>query len=919
MKCHRNSYLKEILLFLILFYMTMIWASPTSAGIYSIHFASYKTLAQAEMDLNRLRSQGYAAFVSEAEVSTSGKWYRVYAGKYENRKMAAQAASELKRKKEIDNIFIHFFPKAQSEPVEKKTRQAESIKDSSVPAKLVVVGNTTSRRYHLPGMPFYDKVKKDHRIIFQSEQEAVSSGYYKSGTQPNKIYAEARKNQTNQTNQKEAVKLVSDSKPKDQSEPKEAVVKKETFKALLMGNEKLMPTPSKLVDIDKSTEADFKEPEEVAITEPCTDSSIYNKALGELKEKKYEQALITFKAFIDLRDTSKEWGQRALRHMADCHYFLGKLGRKENLLIAAEFYKNTLASFPDPRKENALTYYRLAKTYEHLKYYSESIKQYQNLIAKYPDAPYVPEAYFKIGDIYYQDGKYSQAAEALIRYQMKYRGGVNAKKSFYLIAHSFYKAKQSSNAEVWFRDAQKKWPDLSSMPKELVLDYGFHKMSMRRFDEAIGAFSFYVNLYPNDEKIKEVLMLLANAYLEAGQFSPALAVYNRMIDQFPDTKEAKESMLAMASLGVDKPGIKAFRFLNHIHYYRDPMDTYDTLIMKNATGDIAEEAMLQKAAALVKKGQRRKAADVYLEFLRLHPESKRLAQAARGLKTASAALIEEYYAKKDYLAVAYVYFKSYGAVVLQADEYPQVNKIALSLKELGFMDDYLNILNRFLTVAGNESIINKVSLDIAEGLIIQRKYDDAQKNLITLASKPSVKKSALLTGIRKNLAEIAYLKQQYDQAIVNYNAVVRSGQEFSNPGRIYSNYARSLGEQKENAQALQKYLTAVKYLNEEKNEKVNTGIAYKEIGDLYLRNDNLAGGLDMYNKALAFATDAELKLWSQFLVGKTYMKMNKDDQAQSTFAQMKAAAGADGFWTKVVDFYVADSKWWNKYGDLVKK
>lgn len=108
-------------------------------------------------------------------------------------------------------------------------------------------------------------------------------------------------------------------------------------------------------------------------------------------------------------------------------------------------------------------------------------------------------------------------------------------------------------------------------------------------------------------------------------------------------------------------------------------------------------------------------------------------------------------------------------------------------------------------------------------------------------------------------------------------------------------------------------------MKEEKNEKVNTGIAYKEIGDLYLRNDNLAGGLDMYNKALVFATDAELKLWSQYLVGKTYMKMNKDDQAQSTFAQMKAAAGADGFWTKVVDFYVADSKWWNKYGDSVNK
>ncbi len=924
MKGHQNNFKIEILLFLILFYVTMIWANPVSAGIYSIHYSSYKTLGQAESDKSRLRQLGHEAFISEADVPGRGKWYRVYTGKYQTRQKAAAVAAEMKRKQEIDKIFIHLLPQVKSNPVisdppVKMAERTEFTTSKPSSSQLIIVGNKSSKRYHLPGMPYYSKVKKHNRILFKSEQEAITRGYYKAGTKPvvNPVVSNENKSvpQTVPQNASKKSFPVSGSNPstaKDKATPKEA------FKALIMGNEKLMPPPTG-EDTEKTIEKPFKEPDEKDIVEPSSDSPIYNKALGELKERKYEQALVTFKEFISRKDTGKEWGQRALRHMADCHYYLGKQGRKENMLIAAEFYKNTLESFPDPRKENALTYYRLAKTYEHIKYYPESIKQYQNLIAKYPDSPFVPEAYFKIGEIYYTDGKYQQAAEALIRYQMKYRGGVNSKKAFYLVAHSFYKAKQSANAEVWFRDAQKKWPDLSSMPKELVLDYGLHKMSLRRFDEAIVAFSFYANLYPNDQKIKDVLMLLADAYREAGQFIPAMAVYNRLIDQYPDTKEAAESMLAMASMGMDKPGIRVFRFFNNIHYYRNPMDTYDTLIMKNAKGEIAEIAMLQKAAALVKKGQGRKAADVYLEFLRLHPESKRVADAAKGLKAVSAALIEEFYAKKDYLAVAYVYFKSYGAVTLQADEYPQVNKIALSLKELGLVDDYLNILTRYLSVAGNESIINKVSLDIADGLMIQGKHDDAQEVLNILEAKPSVKKSALLTGIRKNRAEIAYLKKQYDKAIVNYDAVVRSGQPLPEPGRIYSNYARSLREQKDNTQALQNYLTAVKYLNEEKNEKVNTGIAYKEIGDLYLRNDNLASGLDMYNKALVFASDAELKRWSQFLVGQTYMKMNQDDQAQSTFAQIKTAAGAEGFWTKVVDFYVADSIWWHKYGDSINK
>ena len=950
MGCQKNSLNREIFLLFILSFMMLIWVNPVSAGIYSIHVASYKTLDQAETDIRSLRSQGYDAFVKEAHVPGSGKWYRIYSGKYGTRQKAAAAGEEMKRKKQTDKIFIHLLPPIKSnfagagaagasmEPpikagagaagasmdvdrrLQVKSRSALKKAQSKEPEKInpssssiVVVGNTTSKRYHLPGMPFYDKVKKNHRIVFKSEQEAIDKGYYKAGTARETARLEAKQN-----SKKETTSAVSNPKQTHDGAKKDSSLKKESFKALIMGNEKLMPPPPKLAEAEPSKEEGFKETDEKHIVEPRSESALYNKALGELKEKKYSQALVTFKEFISRDDTNKEWGQRALRHMADCHYFLGKEGSKENLLIAAEFYKNTLVNFPDPRKENALTYYRLAKTYEHIKYYPEAIRQYQNLIAKYPDAPYVPEAYYNIGEIYYTDGKYNQASESLIRYLMKYRGGVNAKKSFYLTAHSFYKAKQSANAEIWFREAQKKWPSVAVMPKELVLDYGFHKISLRRYDEAIHAFSVYANLYPDDEKIKEVLMLLASAYRQAGQLSPALAVYDRIIEKYPDTKEANQSMLAMASMGIEKPGLKVFRFLNHIHYFKDPMDTYDTLIMKNAKGEIGEEAMLQKAAALINKEQGRRAADVYLDFLRQYPQSKRVADAAQGLKTASGALIDEYYAKKDYLAVAYVYFKSYGAVSLQADEYPQVNKIALSLKEMGFMDDYLSILKRYLKVAGNESIINQVWLDISEGMIIQGKYDDALKNLSALAEKPSIKKSKMMAEIQKNLAEISYRKQQYEQAVVNYGAAVRSGQEFADPGALYSKYARSLNERKDNVQALQYYLTAVKYMDEETPKKAGAGIVYKEIGDLYLKSSNLAGGLDMYNKALAYTTDKELKLWSQFLVGETYLKMRNEDQAQNIFAQIRVASGPEGFWTKVVDFYTADSKWWEKYGNRVQ-
>jgi len=62
---------------------------------------------------------------------------------------------------------------------------AKEVKDYSegvLPSglgKMKVVGNRDSKCYHLPGMKYYDKVEAYHRVEFDSEEEAIQSGYHK--------------------------------------------------------------------------------------------------------------------------------------------------------------------------------------------------------------------------------------------------------------------------------------------------------------------------------------------------------------------------------------------------------------------------------------------------------------------------------------------------------------------------------------------------------------------------------------------------------------------------------------------------------------------------------------------------------------------------------------------------------------------
>jgi tetratricopeptide (TPR) repeat protein len=48
------------------------------------------------------------------------------------------------------------------------------------PRKIIVIGNRDTKIYHLPGMKYYNKVKKHHRVIFHSEQAAIKAGYHKA-------------------------------------------------------------------------------------------------------------------------------------------------------------------------------------------------------------------------------------------------------------------------------------------------------------------------------------------------------------------------------------------------------------------------------------------------------------------------------------------------------------------------------------------------------------------------------------------------------------------------------------------------------------------------------------------------------------------------------------------------------------------
>ena len=63
-----------------------------------------------------------------------------------------------------------------------RIKQKVIVRKIDTKRNMAVIGNKDTKGYHVFGMPSYTRVKKNHRIYFKSEKQAIANGYYKAGT-----------------------------------------------------------------------------------------------------------------------------------------------------------------------------------------------------------------------------------------------------------------------------------------------------------------------------------------------------------------------------------------------------------------------------------------------------------------------------------------------------------------------------------------------------------------------------------------------------------------------------------------------------------------------------------------------------------------------------------------------------------------
>ena len=122
----KGAVIRGLPLLLAIMFLEIDTADCAERVYYSIHFASFEYLRNANAQVNALKKKGKIVFWKRTSVPGKGEYYRVYLGRYKNRAEAVEFWEKLKKDGAVSYYGIHEF-REKVEPKKKEEHLAATV------------------------------------------------------------------------------------------------------------------------------------------------------------------------------------------------------------------------------------------------------------------------------------------------------------------------------------------------------------------------------------------------------------------------------------------------------------------------------------------------------------------------------------------------------------------------------------------------------------------------------------------------------------------------------------------------------------------------------------------------------------------------------------------------------------------------
>lgn len=237
-----------------------------------------------------------------------------------------------------------------------------------------------------------------------------------------------------------------------------------------------------------------------------------------------EKAILEFQEFIE------KYPQSEL--IKPAHFELGKD------LYDLKKYKLALSELKKTSTDEAL--YLRGKASKELGDQEGEITVFEELREKYPRSNFSQEAYFRLGNYYYNQKRYKEATEEFDKIVQFFPQSSLLSESNYWMGWSYFKLADYKKASEYFNKVEEDEENLSlgQRAKFMVAESWYN---LKDYQKAREAYKKFIEMYPEGDFSANAQYAISWTYLENKEFNASLEEFKKLIIIYPDSKFVEEA------------------------------------------------------------------------------------------------------------------------------------------------------------------------------------------------------------------------------------------------------------------------------------------------------------------------------------------------------------------------------------------
>ncbi|OGL63609.1 MAG: hypothetical protein A3J27_13230 [Candidatus Tectomicrobia bacterium RIFCSPLOWO2_12_FULL_69_37] len=385
---------------------------------------------------------------------------------------------------------------------------------------------------------------------------------------------------------------------------------------------------------------------------------LFRFAIREFQRGLYLRAIPLLARFVEKFPQHSEH-QRAIYMLADSHFFVASTGVPAEYVKAVQVYEEALKKYPDA-PQMPLAYFRVGQSYQAQQKPAEAQVAFRTLIQKVPNSSLAPRAQVEIAKRFMELGDPRNAIVEFEKILRNYPNSPAEQEAHFGVADAMVSQGLYSQALVRYEVGNRRWPTFLKVNPGSLYNYAETLFQARRYPQAAQAYLQMVNIDPSAEFAHRALARLGDLYLQDKRRDEALKVYTRVIRRYPLSEGSMVSLIRLGDLVSEGEFKLEGEHIFPMAYVRDPLATYRRVIELAPTNQLAEVAYLRIAGYLKKRGEFQKALETLQEFYKKYPASQ-LTQNAQFLQAETYMEQVSFYFERGYFLRAiqtYTHFRA---------------------------------------------------------------------------------------------------------------------------------------------------------------------------------------------------------------------------------------------------------------------